>query len=448
MILMMSALVEGRLLRADIFSPSLRAYQKDCGKKVRRPSLLQRGQLPGAGMEPKSIKPFDVVLKDGFLYTKCIKDMMFEHGDKFGNNADDYRLGNVANVSIVHYTELIPKEDREPMAHEVCFRFCRTIDGMNFFGITGGHDCYCMPYFKQMAGDSSKCDSVCEGDSGTMCGGKSKSSVFSMHWCSDTAQELSDTSETSKKAADKATELGKDAEKLAEDIQSFAAKAQKTFGKTGDAVASDLMFAAKVSAGELLHTAEDVLEVAGALERDMKNADSMKDVDLTDPKKATAADKLVADMVKGAAATKKAAKKLDKLFKFATRGKDQVGRSKQYLPLMYFVDKKFQDSPSTCGGEADKHTIFVKSKDECAAACDTQLQDPKCVGFSFYDGGVCILFSKFKSVTYYTKCDDEKKAKTSCFAKLEEFQGVTLKPDSDGKCDMCLKKATKAQRCF
>jgi len=40
-ILMMSALVEGRLLRADIFSPSLRAYQKDCGKKVRRPSLLQ-----------------------------------------------------------------------------------------------------------------------------------------------------------------------------------------------------------------------------------------------------------------------------------------------------------------------------------------------------------------------------------------------------------------------
>jgi len=82
-------------------------------------------------------------------------------------------------------------------------------------------------------------------------------------------------------------------------------KPKKTFGKTGDAVASDLMFASKVSAGELLHTAEDVLEVAGALERDMKNADSMKDVDLTDPKKATAADKLVADMVKGAAAQRK-----------------------------------------------------------------------------------------------------------------------------------------------
>merc|ERR1719335_48889 len=100
------------------------------------------------------------------------------------------------------------------------------------------------------------------------------------------------------------------------------------------------------------------------------------------------------------------------------------------------------------------------------------------------------MFSKFKSVTYYTECksflqksvsflqssnktatknaidklsrsvfqkgnstesgDFHKDAETTtmCWAKFASFTGTTLKPDPSGKCDLCLKTADKAQRCF
>jgi hypothetical protein len=37
---------------------------------------------------------------------------------------------------------------------------------------------------------------------------------------------------------------------------------------------------------------------------------------------------------------------------------------------------------------------------------------------------------------------------TQCYAKLEDFVGTNLSPDPSGKCQLCLKKATKANRCF
>merc|ERR1719258_479916 len=76
------------------------------------------------------------------------------------------------------------------MTQTVCFAFCRTISGMKYFGLTHGRDCYCAPYFKQIAGDSSECDAVCEGDNTMMCGGMSKSSIFEMHACNDAAGNL------------------------------------------------------------------------------------------------------------------------------------------------------------------------------------------------------------------------------------------------------------------
>merc|ERR1719326_1693258 len=108
---------------------------------------------------------------------------MLEFGDKHGDGKFNYKAGDVSGVSIVHYTEMVPKLDQKPMTHEVCFGFCRSIKDMMFFGIHNGRDCYCTPYYKQMAGDSSECDAPCDGDSATMCGGKFKSSIFSLHAC-------------------------------------------------------------------------------------------------------------------------------------------------------------------------------------------------------------------------------------------------------------------------
>merc|ERR1719198_925152 len=85
---------------------------------------------------------------------------------------------------------------------------------------------------------------------------------------------------------------------------------------------------------------------------------------------------------------------------------------KQYLNIMYFVDKEFKDVPSTCGGDMIKKPMQV-SASGCAKACDAEGE--ACAGFSYFDAdlednsGVCFMFTKFKEVTYYTGCTKEEK---------------------------------------
>merc|ERR1719386_656346 len=81
------------------------------------------------------------------------------------------------------------------MTAEVCFNFCRTIPDMLFFGLTAGRECYCEPFYKMMAGDSSKCEAVCEGNPTTVCGGMAKSSIFEMHFCDSTGEDLASAKE-------------------------------------------------------------------------------------------------------------------------------------------------------------------------------------------------------------------------------------------------------------
>ena len=73
----------------------------------------------------------------------CVKDAMLAHGDAHGDGKLRYKMEDIANVSIIHYTDMIPKEDRKPMTHGRCFEFCRTVPDMLFFGINNGRDCYC-----------------------------------------------------------------------------------------------------------------------------------------------------------------------------------------------------------------------------------------------------------------------------------------------------------------
>jgi len=158
----------------------------DCGaESALHVSMLQEDNVPGAGIAGiKTFKPFQTILKDGFRQVDCVKDQMYSDGDKFGDNKYDYKASS--KVSIVHYDAHVAKEDREEMTQKVCFKFCRTVPNMGFFGLTNGRHCYCAPYYKAMASDSSQCDATCPGDSTLMCGGKSKSSIFTMHMCAST----------------------------------------------------------------------------------------------------------------------------------------------------------------------------------------------------------------------------------------------------------------------
>jgi hypothetical protein len=413
-------------------------------------------------MNPDDIEPFQTVLKDGFAMNDCVKDAMYEHGDKFGNNKFDYKMEEISNTSIVHYTEIVAKEDREQMTHQVCFEFCRTVPDMGFFGINNGRDCYCTPYYKPMAGSSAECDAPCPGNPTQMCGGKSKSSVFSMHMCANTAEDL-DT------ALGNAGDLLSSLDGLVEEMTSVTEAAEKTagemqdsFGSAGDPDASGLFQDAKVWAGKLLHAKDDGAGLHEELSGVHDKADGMKGEDFSDYDKAKEAEEAIKEMEKLITKGGETLEELTEMFELAHPSAEEVeGAADQYYPVMYFVDKEFEHAPQTCGGETLAEPVFGRSKDECAMACDALVG--KCVGFSFFEkeDSICFLFGKFKSVQYYTGCEEEadflqsKNAKkreapfeASCVAKLSLFEGTTLKPDKSGKCDMCLKEATKAARCF
>jgi hypothetical protein len=458
----------------DVVSFSMhtsRSWKHDCGKRIpHRFSLLQvnKSANPGAGMDKNDIDPFDKVLKDGFMLVDCVKDAMYEAGDKFGDNRHNYKMGDVAGVSIVRYADHVPKEDRKPMTHAVCFDFCRTIPDMLFFGISNGRDCYCTPYYKAMASDSSSCDASCLGKSSEMCGGKVKNSMFSMHMCATTEEDLTTQEENTRDLKSDLKSLSEDMEELAEEGESAADTMQKSLGQVGDPAGSGLMQEAKKWAGKLLKRSKDGLDFVGQLDDLLSKVDDIGD-DFADFKNVKKAESLTVAM-------RRASRKGDDLYDELKEtynlvdpelddtddDDDRIADSaKQYMRIMHFVDKKFSDNdiPSTCGGDLINKPIFGRSKNACAAACDAQVGS--CVGFSFFDDdstSLCFLFSKFESVQYYSGCKEDGFLQASqkrggsfeanCYAKTATFEGTTLKPDPEGKCKQCLKEATNAKRCF
>uniref|UniRef100_A0A7S2IB20 WSC domain-containing protein n=1 Tax=Alexandrium andersonii TaxID=327968 RepID=A0A7S2IB20_9DINO len=423
-------------------------YREDCWN-MRPISMLSKAaadRLPGAGMDQSAITPFAKVLKDGYYEVECVADYMFVHGDKFGDNKYSYDLGDVSNVSIVHYSAMVPKEDQQAMTHETCFAFCRTVPDMLFFGIKNGRECYCAPYYKPIADDSSSCDAVCEGDTTTMCGGKSKSSMFSMHQCTDTKSELTQTESKMDGVSAGLTKLIAKLTSTGTPMQTVATAEQATFGNVGDGVASDLMQSAKKFAGEL----EASVVSAEKINTDMtglKSKAAALAADLTDFQAATEAETVMRQMEKSIADGEAQTEAMQLLADQALPANASSGAADQYYPVMYFVDKKGKDVPSTCGGDA-AGSPMVATMEECASECDSV--PGKCVGFSHFkhaDGELCFLFSKLKSATYYAGCGNTTDS-ASCVAKLQYYSGTTLKPDGSGKCEQCLKTVTKADRCY
>lgn len=407
---------------------------------------------PGAGLS--EFTPFEESFNDGFMMIGCVKDDLLLHGDKFGDGKFSYKYGDIANVTIIHYTEVVPSEDSEEMTHEVCFNFCRSVPEMNFFGITNGRDCYCAPFYKQIAGDSSDCDATCDGNPGIMCGGKTKSSIFEMHACNDAEGNLAAASSAAIEQQGTLAEKAGIITEAATTMQDTAAALQESFGKVGDSAATEHLQAAKVWAGKLTAAAgesstlaESVTDkeveaqaTAGGPVPAMEGAtDSLKEI----TKEAKTSEAALAEMeAKG----------------IAPEVEGDAKPGDLYYPVMYFVDKEFKDVPQTCGGPLLDEPL-VGDFDGCAEACEKTAG--KCVGFNYLsgaEGGLCFMMSELKTATYYTGCEEEKAAflqkkakegtEAKCVVKFSEFEGTTLKPNPSGKCKQCLKEAKKADRCF
>jgi hypothetical protein len=401
--------------------------------------------VPGAGTEP--IEPYQVVLKDGFSYVDCFKDYMLYFGDKFGDHKWDYALGPVSNVSIVLYSEIVPKQDRTPMSAATCFAFCRTVPDMVFFGVNNGRECYCMPYLRQMAGDSSQCDAVCEGDTGTTCGGKTKSSVFEMHMCQQTFTDMTDAKEAMEKAGLTLASAEVKLTAAAQEMKGSAEDQQAACGQAGDISGSALAQAAKVRAGVLLEAAGAAKALSSEIEGMKGKADGMA-TDNSD-ETVTAAESLTKEMQEATAKAAEGAASLATLLVDASpdllnmTSSDTANLTSLYKDVMYFVDKSHLGVPSSCGGVAvgDPMTGTLEG---CVKAC--QERPRECVGFQWFSHDLCFLFSKLQTLLYYTGC--EVKEETVCMVKFSEFVGTTLKPDPSGKCAGCLTTAEEAARCL
>jgi len=365
-----------------IVSMPMHQYKQDCGGESHlriipsAAALLQQDNVPGAGIS--KFQPFETVLKDGFLEVDCIKDYMYYRGDKFGDNRHDYKLGPVSNVSIVHYEDFVAKEDRVQMTQKVCFEFCRTVPNMGFFGIVNGRGCYCTPYFKPMESDSSICDSVCEGEQTLMCGGKSKSSIFAMHMCDSTADDVNTAANRANGLKADMDAKVQDAKTLSDGLQEGGALLQKAFGMVGDSAAADLAQAAKVFAGKLEHKAEEADKAAHNLAS--LAADTKGLADFTSPETVTKAERLMEGIDEAVATGEAVTDELDDLIALANHKPVHAGAAKQYYPVMYFVDKQFDEVPSTCSGDMVNQPM-VGSADACASACDANIHD--CVGLAF-----------------------------------------------------------------
>jgi len=229
-------------------------------------------------------------------------------------------------------------------------------------------------------------------------------------------------------------------------MQKTAAALQESFGAVGDSGAAGLMQTAKQSAGTLVHKAEDADAVAKKLGSLVKDAPASG---FTDPATVSKAERTMENIDETVAAGEAVEDALEKLVALASPSPTHTNASKQYYPVMYFVDKQYDGVPSTCSGDAVAEPIVDESQDGCASACDAHIHS--CVGFQYFDNGsnkLCFLFSKFSEGFYYTGCGKKPSVESTCFAKLSKFEGTTLKPDGSGKCKQCFKKLTKADRCY
>jgi len=450
----------GHLSHETLETVPMVMFEQDCAVdsamnralSKKRAALIQN---PGAGLG--EITPFKKVFKDGFYLVDCVKDSLREFGDKFGNGKQSYNMGDSANVSIIHYTEVVPKEDQEPMSHQVCFNFCRTVKDMGYFGIHNGRDCYCEPYFTAMESDSSDCDATCEGSPTQMCGGKLKSTIFGMHTCDNKEEVLGALSSNAGDVRGALEDGLATIDEVAMEMQDSAATWQQIAGNVGDPEASNLMQSAKVFAGELEAFYKEKAMASGELKDAKTAAKGLAGKDMAKFDVAKEADEVIEELKKTIAKGEDAAEATDEMVKLAMlEDEDAEGKAKLYRSLMYFVDKEVE-GPTTCNGEAVKKPMALLSEDECAAACETNFQS--CVAYSYFpQGELCFMFSKLKTATVYTGCSkpqasflQKKSDFPECKLRLSSYEGTSISPDSDrakaGKCPGCLKELTKREKC-
>lgn len=370
------------------------------------------------------------VLKDGFFEVGCFHDAMLSGGDKFGNDADKYKM-DYANVAIAKYDELILEENKEAMTPTVCFEFCRSLPDMVFFGIADGRTCYCAPYYVPKPGDEEQCNANCPGDETIMCGNmKGKSSIFEMHLCNDIAEDLAEAMSGAGQAMDYFMETALLAQMLGEKMTASGKALEKVGGLSGAPGAADNAMKAQKASRSLTQafmpesTSYETCLSAYSIGKDHEGADMGSSSNAIAAEHATKVMKAtVGAVVTGAIAThseiKLAYPVVDQVafgdapdrgdaaamkLKSLVDGEDQ--KEPDFRVASYAFDTTYAPAHSSCTGSVIALPMIGLGKKGCALACEATVYPDVCVGYSFYTltgaDDLCFMFSDIFVVETFT----------------------------------------------
>jgi hypothetical protein len=396
-----------------------------------------------------------VVFKDGFQYVGCMQDEMEQIADPVGENKFSYSdYANFTNVSITRYADVVNPEHAEKMTIRVCFNFCRTVKGATFFGLLHGRDCYCTPFKKEKPSEGGVCDLPCEGDSAKICGGKHMASIYGMHLCDDTEEDLVSVIDEAKEAFHKLQHAATGAMHAVRSLTSRGTALMYVAAKGGDMESHDLGQAAKGEASTLKKFADPAFYQALELNEEFLRAELLRGQNFASTVVAVMADMSISTLKKLTPLAKKKAIEIEKesakrkpvvegqvptrsLQKYTparfascqeedlkalpkpTITEDEAESAREtFVPILELASRWQEGiewdsanvtnfTQTSCNGDFASNPIIGVSAAECAAVCDTihpASSDDYCVAIGHYtmsDMDICFLFKDVKAIWEY-----------------------------------------------
>jgi hypothetical protein len=395
------------------------------------------------------------VYKDGFQYVGCMQDEMEHIADPVGENRHSYSdYAAFTNVSITRYADVIDEEHQEKMTIRVCFNFCRAVKGATFFGLLHGRDCYCTPFKREKPSEGGVCDRPCEGDASKTCGGQNMASVYGMHLCDDTEEELATVIEEAKEAFSKLQHAATSCMHAVRSLTSRGTALMYVAAKGGDMESHDLGQRAKEEAATLKKFADPAFYQALELNEEFLRAELLRGQNFASTVVAVMADMSMAELRKLTPLAKKKAIEIEAEAakrKPIVEGDTPTNTVRKFTPwwLRSCKEEKIRDLPepsitiaeaesaretfvpilelasrwqdgiewesanvtnftqTSCNGDFASNPIIGVSPAECAAICDTinpASSDDYCVAVGHYkmsEMDICFLFKDVTAIWEY-----------------------------------------------
>merc|ERR1719247_3557405 len=334
----------------------------------------------------------------------------------------------------------------------VCFNFCRTVKGATFFGLLHGRDCYCTPFKKEKPSGGGVCDLPCEGDSSKTCGGKAMASIYGMHLCDDTEEDLVAVIDEAKEAFHKLQHAATGCMHAVRSLTSRGTALMYVAAKGGDMESHDLGQAAKAEAATLKKFADPAFYQALELNEEFLRAELLQGENFASTVVAVMADMSIAKLKKLTPLAKKKAieieaesakrkpivegqvpvnyprsdvryescstKYLAELPKPTLTIAEAEAASETFVPVLELASR-WQDgiewnssnvtnfTQTSCNGDFASNPIIGVNPAECAAICDTvnpSSSDDYCVAVGHYkmsEMDICFLFKNVKAIWEY-----------------------------------------------